>query len=130
MERRWFSQIIKMKKLHPLLSVLFLIYWGCEEEQPEELIDTTPPNNLELYDVDLHYNSFIFTLPIDSPRNVCIICSILRRKKMEKVTKVKKVEITKEAMVRMVEQKLGFKAFELNSLERANKATIALFLKR
>tara|TARA_B100001059_G_scaffold198378_1_gene204212 strand:+ start:273 stop:422 length:150 start_codon:yes stop_codon:yes gene_type:complete len=49
---------------------------------------------------------------------------------MQKVTKVKKVEITKEAMVRMVEQKLGFKAFELNSLERANKATIALFLKR
>jgi len=44
--------------------------------------------------------------------------------------KAKKVEITKEAMVRMVEQKLGFKAFELNSLERANKATIALFLKR
>ena len=27
-----------MKKLYPLLSVLFLIYWGCEEE-----IDTTPP---------------------------------------------------------------------------------------
>ena len=27
-----------MKKLYPLLSVLFLIYWGCEEEQ-----DTTPP---------------------------------------------------------------------------------------
>ena len=30
-----------MKKLYPLLSVLFLIYWGCEEEQPEE-VDTTP----------------------------------------------------------------------------------------
>jgi hypothetical protein len=44
--------------------------------------------------------------------------------------KAKKVEITKEAMVRLVEQKLGFKTFELNSLERANKATIALFLKR
>ena len=29
-----------MKKLHPLLSVLFLIYWGCEEEVEE---DTTPP---------------------------------------------------------------------------------------
>ena len=29
-----------MKKLYPLLSVLFLIYWGCEEE-PEP--DTTPP---------------------------------------------------------------------------------------
>ncbi len=27
-----------MKKLYPLLSVLFLIYWSCEEEQ-----DTTPP---------------------------------------------------------------------------------------
>jgi len=22
-----------MKKLYPLLSVLFLIYWGCEDEQ-------------------------------------------------------------------------------------------------
>jgi len=31
-----------MKKLYPLLSILFLIYWGCEEEQPEE-VDTTPP---------------------------------------------------------------------------------------
>ena len=29
-----------MKKLYPLLSVLFLIYWSCEEEQEE---DTTPP---------------------------------------------------------------------------------------
>ena len=30
-----------MKKLYPLLSVLFLIFWGCEEEQPEE-VDTHP----------------------------------------------------------------------------------------
>ena len=30
----------EMKKLYPLLSVLFLIYWGCEEEVEE---DTTPP---------------------------------------------------------------------------------------
>jgi len=30
-----------MKKLYPLLSVLFLIYWGCEKEQPEE-VDTHP----------------------------------------------------------------------------------------
>jgi len=29
-----------MKKLYPLLCVLFLIYWGCEEEIEE---DTTPP---------------------------------------------------------------------------------------
>ena len=28
----------KMKKLYPLLSVLFLIYFGCEDGQ-----DTTPP---------------------------------------------------------------------------------------
>jgi hypothetical protein len=37
-----------MKKLYPLLSVLFLIYWGCEEEQPLDFSnleeqDTTPP---------------------------------------------------------------------------------------
>jgi hypothetical protein len=31
-----------MKKTLPLLPILFLIYWGCEEEQPEE-VDTTPP---------------------------------------------------------------------------------------
>ena len=29
-----------MKKLYPLLSVLFLIYWGCEKELEE---DTIPP---------------------------------------------------------------------------------------
>ena len=29
-----------MKKLYPLLSVLFLIYWGCEDLKEE---DTTPP---------------------------------------------------------------------------------------
>ncbi len=29
-----------MKKLYPLLSILFLIYWGCEKELEE---DTTPP---------------------------------------------------------------------------------------
>ena len=31
-----------MKKLLPLLSVLFLISWGCEEQQGDE-VDTTPP---------------------------------------------------------------------------------------
>ena len=31
-----------MKKLYLLLPILFLIYWGCEEEQVEEE-DTTPP---------------------------------------------------------------------------------------
>ena len=27
-----------MKKLHPLLSVLFLIYWGCEDKKNEYLL--------------------------------------------------------------------------------------------
>ena len=26
-----------MKKLHPLLSVLFLVYWGCEDDDPKEV---------------------------------------------------------------------------------------------
>jgi len=25
-----------MKKLYPLLSVLFLIYWGCEDESNDD----------------------------------------------------------------------------------------------
>ena len=29
-----------MKKLYPLLSVLFLIYWGCDDPKEE---DTIPP---------------------------------------------------------------------------------------
>ena len=45
------------------------------------------------------------------------------------MSKEKKLEPTKAALVREVEAKLGFKKFELNSLERANKATIALFLR-
>jgi len=31
-----------VKRLYPLLFISVLIYWGCEEEQPEE-VDTTPP---------------------------------------------------------------------------------------
>ena len=42
--------------------------------------------------------------------------------------KSKKVEPTKAQLVREVESKLGFKKFELNSLERANKATIVALL--
>ena len=78
----------------------------------------------------LKNNSSFFDLSIDLRKNSCIIVFILIKENiMEKATKVKKVEITKEAMVRLVEQKLGFKKFELASLERANKATIALFLR-
>ena len=34
-----------MKKLYPLLSVLFLIYWGCEDKTDDntpEVVDDTP----------------------------------------------------------------------------------------
>ncbi len=36
-----------MKKLYPLLSVLFLIYWGCEEEQDtiQPTVTITSPQN-------------------------------------------------------------------------------------
>ena len=47
---------------------------------------------------------------------------------MEKAKKP--LELTKSALVREVEAKLGFKKFELNSLERANKATIVALLVR
>jgi hypothetical protein len=49
-----------MKKLYPLLSVLFLIYWGCEEEQPEDTTpqDTTPPEIVILSEVNFQNNSF------------------------------------------------------------------------
>ena len=42
-----------MKKLYPLLSVLFLIYWGCEDKKddntPEEVEDT--PTEVTLWGV-------------------------------------------------------------------------------
>jgi len=42
-----------MKKLYPLLCVLFLIYWGCEEKTddntPEEVDDT--PTEVTLWEV-------------------------------------------------------------------------------
>ena len=44
----------------------------------------------------------------------------------KKATKV--LEPTKSALVREVEQMFGMKKFELDSLERANKATIVKLL--
>ena len=58
-----------MKKLYPLLSVLFLIYWGCEE--PKE--DETTPTEVTLWGVvysvedtdtlDLHGNNLTGEIP-------------------------------------------------------------------
>ena len=61
------------------------------------------------------------------PTKTLIIDAYLGESKM---AKDKKVEPTKAQLVREVEAKLGFKKFELNSLERANKATIVALLVR
>ena len=55
-----------MKKLHPLLSVLFLIYWGCEDKKE-------PPTEVtlwgEIYSVedterlDFHRNELTGPIP-------------------------------------------------------------------
>jgi Leucine-rich repeat (LRR) protein len=58
-----------MKKLYLLLSILFLIYWGCEEEQE---VDTTPTEVTlwgEVYSVedttelDLGHNGLTGSIP-------------------------------------------------------------------
>ena len=58
-----------MKKLYPLLSVLFLIYWGCEDEQ-----DTTPTEVTlwgvvysveETYILDLNDNQLTGSIPLE-----------------------------------------------------------------
>ena len=61
------------------------------------------------------------------PTKTFIIDAYLGESKM---AKDKKVEPTKAQLVREVEAKLGFRKFELNSLERANKATIVALLVR
>jgi len=37
-----------MKKLYPLLSVLFLIYWGCDDPKEENL-----PTPVTMYDYEI-----------------------------------------------------------------------------
>ena len=64
-----------MKKLYPLLSVLFLIYWGCEDETDDntpEVVDDTP-TEVTLWGVvysvedtdtlDLHGNNLTGEIP-------------------------------------------------------------------
>jgi len=60
-----------VKRLYPLLFISVLIYWGCEEEQPEEK-DTTP-TEVTLWGVvysvedtdslDLGYNQLTGSIP-------------------------------------------------------------------
>ena len=45
-----------MKKLYPLLSVLFLIYWGCEDNKNDNNDDNNNSDEQE-EEVDFCYNS-------------------------------------------------------------------------
>ena len=59
-----------MKKLYPLLSVLFLIYWGCEDPKEQ---DTTPTEEVTLWgevyiventtELKLFYNGLTGSIP-------------------------------------------------------------------
>ena len=75
----------------------------------------------------LKINQLINADLLTHPTKTLIIDAYLGESKM---AKDKKVEPTKAQLVREVEAKLGFKKFELNSLERANKATIVALLVR
>mgnify|MGYP001280032464 CR=1 FL=1 len=57
-----------------------------------------------------------------------IIYMIKENEKMQKVKETKKVELTKVALVRQVEEKFSLNKGELDSLERSNKVTIKKLL--
>ena len=57
-----------------------------------------------------------------------IICMIKENEKMQKVKETKKVELTKVALVRQVEEKFSLNKGDLDSLERSNKVTIKKLL--
>ena len=77
--------------------------------------------------IALKINQLINADLLTHPTKTLIIDAYLGESKM---AKDKKVEPTKAQLVREVEAKLGFRKFELNSLERANKATIVALLVR
>ena len=55
-----------MKKLYPLLSVLFLIYWGCEETTEEETTEEdTTPTSVTLYEIEYQDTLMIFKWSIN-----------------------------------------------------------------
>jgi len=67
-----------MKKLYPLLSVLFLIYWGCEEEleeKPSVTCSTICGDIQEDYDesMNLVYNIMVES---DCPGEQCGVLDI------------------------------------------------------
>ena len=53
-----------MKKLYPLLSVLFLIYWGCEDKTPTEVTLWGEVYSVEDTDtLDLYVNQLTGSIP-------------------------------------------------------------------
>lgn len=59
---------------------------------------------------------------------ISIIIYMIKENEMQKVKETKKVELTKVALVRQVEEKFSLNKGELDSLERSNKVTIKKLL--
>ena len=53
---------------------------------------------------------------------------MIKENEMQKVKETKKVELTKVALVRQVEEKFSLNKGDLDSLERSNKVTIKKLL--
>jgi hypothetical protein len=68
-----------MKKLYPLLCVLFLIYWGCEDEiQKEDLTCNTICGRIELWDIYDESMNLVYNIMVESdcPGEQCGILNI------------------------------------------------------
>tara|TARA_R100000152_G_scaffold20103_1_gene13062 strand:+ start:477 stop:674 length:198 start_codon:yes stop_codon:yes gene_type:complete len=59
---------------------------------------------------------------------ISIIIYMIKENEMQKVKETKKVELTKVALVRQVEEKFSLNKGDLDSLERSNKVTIKKLL--
>ena len=44
-----------MKKLYPLLYVLFLIYWGCEDKTDDNTSEVVDDNPTMISELPLHH---------------------------------------------------------------------------
>ena len=110
----YFSFALRRRRhRHPFcVGHAFRRFWAVWSNNPPKGL-----NNINLFCADL------LTHPSDALIIDAYLGDIMEKAK-------KPLEPTKSALVREVEAKLGFKKFELNSLERANKATIVALLVR
>ena len=68
-----------MKKLYPLLCVLFLIYWGCEDEiQKEGFTCNTICGRIELWDIYDESMNLVYNIMVESdcPGEQCGVLDI------------------------------------------------------